>query len=98
MRRLALRLTQRAVLLPPALKRREPQPAGDEPVHVLEQQHLGEQVLVLGVRLQLAHRFVADTQQLLPRHGVLVLLDAVEQELLVLLLERAGRAAQRVTG
>jgi len=27
-------------------------------VHVLQQEHLGEQVLILGARLQLAHRLV----------------------------------------
>src|SRR3989441_12878989 len=94
-RGLALRIAQRAVLLLPALERRQAQPAGDEPVHVLEQQHFGEQVLVLGVRLQLAHGLVADAQQFLTGYGVLVLLDALEQKLLVLLLGRGGRAPQR---
>src|SRR5947208_1185490 len=94
-RGLALRIAQRAVLLLPALERRQAQPAGDEPVHVLEQQHFGEQVLVLGVRLQLAHGLVADAQQFLTGYGVLVLLDALEQKLLILLLGRGERAPQR---
>src|SRR6266568_7605808 len=81
------------VLLPPPWKRRQPQPPGDDPVHVLEQQHLGEQVLPGRVLLQLAHGLVPDLQQLLARERVLVLLDALQDELLVFLLERAGRAA-----
>src|SRR5207249_2845206 len=58
-------------------------------VDVLEQQHLGEEVLPSGVLLELAHRLVADLQQLLAGERVLVLLDPLQQELLVLLLERA---------
>src|SRR5207253_2158813 len=56
---------------------------------VLDQQHLGEEVLPRGVLLELAHRLVADLQQLLAGERVLVLLDPLQQELLVLLLERA---------
>src|SRR5438874_5889576 len=89
MRRGALRGAQRAVLLAPAGERRQPQPPGDEAVDVLEQQHLGEEVLPRGVLLELAHRLVADLQQLLAGERVLVLLDPLQQELLVLLLERA---------
>src|SRR5207253_7805121 len=48
--------------------------------------------------LQLAHSLVPDLQQLLAREGVLVLLDALQDEFLVLLLEGAGRAAGRRWG
>src|SRR5712671_3606007 len=62
---------------------------------MLEQQHLGEQVLILGARLQLPHRFVADLQQLRPRHRVFVFLEALQDELLILLLERSGQPPDR---
>src|SRR5207248_10315015 len=94
MLRCALRGSQRAVLLAPAGERRQPQPPGDDAVDVLEQQHLGEEVLPRGARLELAYRLVADLQQLLAGERVLVLLDALQQELLVLLLERARRPAR----
>src|SRR5687768_4691419 len=94
-RRLALRLAQGAMLLFPARERRQPQPARNDPIHMLEQQHLGQQVLILRARLQLAHRFVADPQQLFPRDRVLVFLEPLEDELLVLLLQRAGQAPGR---
>src|SRR5690242_2279558 len=79
------------MLLPPARKRRQPQPPDDDPVDVLEQQDLGEEVLTGGALFELPHGLVADFHQLLAREGVLVLLDALQQELLVLLLERARR-------
>ena len=87
-----LRFTQRAMLLTPARKRRQPQAAGDDAIDMLEQQHFRKQVLVLSARLQLAHRLVADLQELRPRDRVLVLLQPLENELLVLLLERSRRA------
>jgi len=62
-----------------------------DPVDVLEQQDLGEEVLTGGALFELPHGLVADFHQLLAREGVLVLLDALQQELLVLLLERARR-------
>src|SRR5436305_1083068 len=93
-RRLALGGAQRAVLRAPAGERRQPEPPRDDPVDVLEQQHLGEQVLAGRALLQLAHGFVSDLEQLRARQPVLVLLDALQQELLVLLLERAGRPAR----
>ena len=93
MRRLALRLAQRAMLLAPARKRGEAQAAGDDPVDVLEQQHFGEQILVLRARLELAHRLVTDFEQLGAGYCVLVLLEPLQNELLVLLFERAWGAA-----
>src|SRR6266511_4120509 len=94
------RRAQRPVLLAPAREGGKPQPPRDDAVHVLEQQHLGEQVLPPPrcVRLELAHRLVADLEQLLARQGVLVTLDSLQQELLVLLLERARRPAHRAGG
>src|SRR6266550_84600 len=91
MRRRALRGAQGAVLLAPARERRQAQPPRDDAVDVLEQQHLGEEVLPRGALLELAHRLVADLQQRFAGEPVLVLLDALQQELLVLLLERARR-------
>src|SRR5438094_596371 len=44
---------------------------------------------------QLPHRLVPDLEQLLAGQGVLVLLDALQQELVVLLLERARRPPRR---
>src|SRR6266571_3646700 len=90
-RRGALRGAQGAVLLAPAGERRQPQPPGDDPVDMLEQQHLGEEVLARGALFELAHRFIADLQQIFAGERVLVLLDALQQELLVFLLERARR-------
>src|SRR5438552_18412725 len=63
---------------------------------MLQQQHLGEQVLPRRRALfQLPHRLVPDLEQLLAGQSVLVLLDALQQELVVLLLERAWRPARR---
>src|SRR6266702_139400 len=93
-RRLALRGAQRAVLRAPAGERRQPEPPRDDSVDVLEQQHFGEEVLSCRVLLQRAHRLGPDLDQLLARQPVLVLLDALQQELLVLLLQRAGRPAR----
>src|SRR6266516_3534512 len=90
-RRGALRGAQGAVLLAPAGERRQPQPPGDDPVDMLEEEHLGEEVLACGAVFELAHRFVADLQQIFAGERVLVLLDALQQELLVFLLERARR-------
>ncbi len=87
---LPLRLAQGPVLLAPTRERRQAQPSRDDAVHVLEEEHLGEQVLILGTRLQLAHRLVTDLEQVRTRDRVLVFLDALQNELLVLLLERAG--------
>src|SRR5204863_148038 len=78
---------QLAVLLTPPRERQQAQASRDDAVHVFEQQHLGEQVLSCRARLQLAHRLVADLEQLLAAQGVLVLLDPLQQELVVLLLE-----------
>jgi len=50
MRRLALRFAQRAMLLTPARERRQPQAPRDDAIDMLEQQHFGEQVLVLRAR------------------------------------------------
>src|SRR5438094_771193 len=50
MRRGALSCAQRAMLLTPARERRESQAPGDDAVDVLEQQHLGEEVLPRGAR------------------------------------------------
>ena len=97
-RRLPLRESERAVPLPPARERGQAQAPRDEAVHVLEQQHLGEEVLSRGVRLELPHRFVADLEQLFPCEGVLVFLDALQHELLVLLLEGARRTARHPSG
>src|SRR5205809_5995267 len=60
---------------------------------MLEQQHFREQILILSARLQLPHRFIADLQQLRARDGVLVLLEPLQDELLILLLERARQPA-----
>src|SRR5438046_2052269 len=87
MGRSPLRGARRAVLLTPPRERRQAQASRDDAVHVFEQQHLGEQVLSCRARLQLAHRLVADLEQLLAAQGVLVLLDPLQQELVVLLLE-----------
>src|SRR5260370_9355263 len=65
---------------------------------MLEQQHLGEQVLRGRGLLQLAHRFVADLEQRVARQRVLVLLDALQQEFVILLLERARRPPRRPGG
>src|SRR6266581_5664692 len=62
---------------------------------MLEQQHFGEEILLLRDRLQLARGFIADFQQLGARHGVLVLLEPLQNEFLILLLERAGSSADR---
>src|SRR5438477_429669 len=63
---------------------------------MLQQQHLGEQGLPRRRALfQLPHRLVPDLEQLLAGQSVLVLLDALQQELVVLLLERARRPARR---
>jgi len=56
-------------------------------IDMLEQQHFGEQILILRARLQLPHRFVADPEQLRTRHVVFVLLEPLQDELLILLLE-----------
>ena len=94
-RRLPLRFAQGPVFLPPPRERRQPQPLCDNTIDVLEQQHLGEQVLILRGCVQLAHGLIADLQQLGARHGVLVLLESLQDELLIFLLERAGRPAHR---
>src|SRR2546429_7286204 len=86
---------QGAVLLAPARERGEPQPPDDDAVYMLEQQHLGEQILPRRAPFQLAHGLVPDLEQLFAGEGVLVLLDALQQELVVLLLERARRPARR---
>src|ERR1700752_140932 len=83
------------MLLLPARERGQPQPPRDDPVDMLEQQHLGEQILILGARLQLAHCFIADPKELFAWHGVLVFWEPVQDELLILLLERARLAPQR---
>src|SRR2546426_6304324 len=87
----ALRRAQRSMLLAPARERGQSQAPGDDAIDVLEQQHLGEEVLPCGALLELAYRLVADLQQVRSCERVLVLLDALQQELLVLLLERARR-------
>src|SRR6266550_6304772 len=87
----ALRRAQRAMLLAPARERREAQPPGDDAVDVLEQQDFGEEVLLRGALLELAYRLVADLQQVCSRERVLVFLDALQQELLIFLFERARR-------
>jgi hypothetical protein len=79
------------MLLAPARERGQAQAPGDDAVDVLEQQHFGEEVLPRGALLELAYRLVADLQQFLSRERVLVFLDALQQELLILLLERARR-------
>src|SRR5882762_4256045 len=87
------------MLLAPARERRQAQSPRDDAVHMLEQEHLGEEILILRARLQLAHGFVADLEQLSPRDRVLVLLDPLQDELLVLLFQRARgtrRARRRV--
>src|SRR5437879_8819227 len=55
---------------------------------MLEQQHFGEEILILRARLQLAHGLVADFQQLRARHRVLVFLEPLQNEFLIFLLER----------
>src|SRR5213593_4065769 len=67
----ALRGAQGAVLLAPAREGRQAQPPGDDAVDVLEQQHLGEEVLSRRALLELAHRLVADLQQILSRERIL---------------------------
>src|SRR6266567_4177234 len=79
------------MLLAPARERRESQASGDDAIDMLEQQHFGEEVLLRGALLELAYRLVADLQQVFSCERVLVFLDALQQELLVLLLERARR-------
>src|SRR5438477_590001 len=91
-----LRSRGRAGLLAPTRERGEPQPPYNDAVHMLQQQHLGEQVLPRRRALfQLPHRLVPDLEQLLAGQSVLVLLDALQQELVVLLLERDRRPARR---
>src|SRR2546425_1147779 len=90
-RRGALRRAQRSMLLAPARERGQSQAPDDDAIDVLEQQHFGEEVLPCGALLELAYRLVADLQQVRSCECVLVLLDALQQELLVLLLERARR-------
>ena len=89
MRRLALRFPKGAMLLPPAWERRQTQPLRDDAVHMLEQEDFGQQVLVLRAGLQLAHRLVADFEQFRSRDRVLVFLEPLQEELLILLLQRA---------
>src|SRR2546427_192159 len=64
------------------------EPPGDDAVDMLEQQHFGEEILILRARLQLAHGLVADFQQLRARHRVLVFLEPLQNEFLIFLLER----------
>ena len=61
--RLALGQAQGAVVLGPAAERRQLEAARDDPIDVLEEKHLGEQVLALS-GLELAYRFVPDPEQL----------------------------------
>ena len=89
--RRALGCAQGAMLLAPARKRRQPQAPDDDAVDVLEQQDFGEEVLPGGALLELPDGFVADLHELLARERILVLLDALEQEFLILLLERPRR-------
>src|SRR3990172_2900269 len=82
----------------PAGERRQSQPPLNDAIAVLEQQHFGEQILVTAAVLQLAHRLVADREQILARQPVFVLIDALENELLVFLAQwwpGPGRAMRR---
>src|SRR5712691_2629143 len=93
-RGLALGFPKGAMLLPPAWKRRQTQPLRDDAVHVLEQEDFGQQILVLRAGLQLAHGLVADFEQFRSRDRVLVFLEPLQEELLILLLQRAWRPAR----
>src|SRR5437588_5034654 len=95
MRGLALRFSEGAMFLPPPWERRQTQPARDDAVDMLEQEDFGQQVLVLRAGLQFAHRLVADLEQLRSRNRVLVFLEPLQDELLILLLQRARRPAHR---
>jgi len=57
----------------------------------------GEQVLILGARLQVAHGLVADFQEIRARHRVLVLLEPLENELLIRLLEGSAACGARAS-
>src|SRR5438045_5222920 len=94
-RGLALRFPKGAMFLPPPWERWQTQPARDDAVDMLEQEDFGQQVLVLRAGLQLAHRLVADLEQLRSRNRVLVFLEPLQDELLILLLQRARRPAHR---
>src|SRR5260370_14343164 len=94
-RGLALRFPKGTMLLPPAWERRQAQPLRDDAVNMLEKEDFGQQVLVLRAGLQLAHCLVADFEQLRARDRVLVFLEPLQEELLILLLQRAWRPAHR---
>lgn len=75
----------------PAAKRREVEAARDQAVHVLQHQHLRENQLTFWPDLEFPHGLICQCQQLLTGQLVLELLDALENELPVLLAERQLR-------
>jgi hypothetical protein len=84
-RRLTLRVPQAHVTRSPPPKRWKVEAAHDGSIDVLQHHDFGEHELLGGVDLELADCLIRDPEELVTTELILEVLDALQNELLVLL-------------
>ncbi len=90
---LPLRAAHVHMLLTPSAEGGKPKPFLDDPIHVIEHENFGQHQLTFRANLEVPNRLVAESQHLRARQLILVLFDALQDELLIFLAQRLSTAA-----